>query len=146
MAYICLDCYEVFEENVMRNVQKVNYAEGRDWLFCPITSCGGNVIEVDELLLPVIKILNKKGYNTKFCCAGHTYDNYPNTYINFEKDVEIPNLPQGFEFDKVGINNGMTIRKDYKKYKKNEIRLYKEIVRSSLILLAWTRKLPDINE
>ena len=47
-------------------------------------------IQIDEMILPTISELNKKGYETKFCCSGHSLDGNPeldvvnNFYIYFK--------------------------------------------------------------
>lgn len=45
-------------------------------------------IEIDEPLQKVIYILNKKGYKTNYCCAGHS--NKDNTYIYFINKLHSP--------------------------------------------------------
>jgi hypothetical protein len=81
------------------------------------------LFEVDELIAPVISMLNKKGYITTFCCSGHC-DNLPiekgfalrndNCYIAF-KDMEmykkIKNLPDRFYWDI--DENSCIIRNDF---------------------------------
>jgi HD-GYP domain-containing protein (c-di-GMP phosphodiesterase class II) len=57
MAYICLDCYEIFNDE---NIIKTKYDYDTE-IFCPKRNCQGNVVDIDELLLLSIKILNKKG-------------------------------------------------------------------------------------
>lgn len=42
--------------------------------------------EIDELMIPIIKILNENGYYTKFCCQGHE-DRDP-AYIMFDDNIE----------------------------------------------------------
>lgn len=37
--------------------------------------------DCDDLIAPVISILNKKGYKTNFCCAGHPYPLYEEMYV-----------------------------------------------------------------
>ena len=37
--------------------------------------------ECDDLIAPIISLLNKKGYKTKFCCAGHPYSHYTEMYL-----------------------------------------------------------------
>lgn len=69
MGYLCLKCYETYT-TLFQN--------------CPKTSCYGYVIEVDDLMLPTIMLLNQKGYYTKFCCSGHTYDKDCYPYVAFD--------------------------------------------------------------
>jgi hypothetical protein len=67
-------------------------------------------VEIDELMAPIIQILNRKGYITRFCCSGHPLDdwlmvengelretmNLPRCYIAFAKDIILPVLPSDF--------------------------------------------------
>lgn len=48
-----------------------------------------NAIEIDEHLLPVIALLNDKGYKTTFCCSGHVYPSLNTSIISIE-DMENP--------------------------------------------------------
>lgn len=50
-----------------------------------------NVFEVDEYIVETISLLNKKGYHTKYCCAGHVKD--PRIYELYEN---IHNLDQKY--------------------------------------------------
>lgn len=50
--------------------------------------CQQELVEIDEPLVSVIIDLNKKGYNTIYCCSGHTYSS-PG-YIAFDKDYDLP--------------------------------------------------------
>ena len=43
--------------------------------------------EVDELIAPVIRELNLKGYTTKFCCSGHPYYMFNEAFTKTEKDA-----------------------------------------------------------
>ena len=70
MAYLCLDCYEVYRMGLP---------------YCPKATCNGDtIIEVDELMLPTILLLNQKGYCTEYCCSGHAYEGYYSPYIVFD--------------------------------------------------------------
>ena len=69
MAYLCLDCYETYKIPLQN---------------CPKTSCNGYIAEIDELMLPIIMLLNQKGYITEFCCSGHIYDEACYPYITFD--------------------------------------------------------------
>lgn len=60
MAYLCMSCLQVYKDNLKH---------------CPKADCYGKVEEIDELMLPIIKTLNEKGYKTDFCCSGHVYEN-----------------------------------------------------------------------
>lgn len=50
--------------------------------------------EVDELIAPVISILNKKGYYTSFCCSGHPYITESEGIMGVSKDSNIEELLQ----------------------------------------------------
>ena len=86
MPCLCLECFEVYGDEAMF---KTKYDYDTE-MYCPKKSCEGSVIEVDELLLLSIKTLNQKGYITKFCCSGHVHDSYPQPYIAFEDDIDLP--------------------------------------------------------
>ena len=43
--------------------------------------------ECDDLIAPIISVLNKKGYKTNFCCAGHPYPHYEDMYILHYEDT-----------------------------------------------------------
>ena len=69
MGYICMECYEVY-----------NAPFG----YCPKVTChGAEVVEIDELMMPIIVKLNQKGYCTDYCCSGHAYLDYSFPYILF---------------------------------------------------------------
>lgn len=56
------------------------------------------LVEIDELIAPIISILNKKGYKTEYCCSGHfdrsrTYIVFAEHYVN----IIVSNIPDGFE-------------------------------------------------
>ena len=86
--YMCTNCLRIF-------------CMGRQLVRCPQPSCGcfDALAEVDELILPAIHILNKKGYVTTACCSGHYVSDSKKTYIMFDEAVELPSLPDGFCFD-----------------------------------------------
>lgn len=136
--YICLDCYEIFEKDSIKNDFYL------DDIFCPKSNCMGRLVEIDELMIPTIKILNQKGYFTKFCCSGHYYDQHPNGYITFEEDIELPNLPK--RWNKVQSGKCITIRSEVSKnYSKPNIKDFKKICDAAKTLVDWAIKLPDNN-
>jgi len=111
------------------------------------------IFEVDELIAPIISLLNKKGYKTQYCCSGHYNESkfegsellHDNCYIVFKsindfKDVTQIKIPQDFllEPNEYG-NEQFTIRKYYKTHL---IDRYFEIIETMKDLLEWVNKLP----
>lgn len=130
MAKLCVDCFEVYDESYPIIKGEYNH--------CPKADCIGNVIEVDELLLPTIIELNKKRYYTKYCCSGHYYSKGgDNCYIMFEDGVILPNIPNGFKYD---TGSACTIRKTFKS---NKHKLFKEINLCANELLDWVKLLKE---
>ena len=128
--YLCLNCFEVYSN-------EYRY-DRRDYNFCPKLGCDGEVVEIDELMVPVIKTLNEKGYCTEYCCSGHYGDGYTNTYIKFSEWVELPEeLPDGFVYEE----RGNVIRKNYvDNLHPNE--KYIEILNATKDLIEWADNLP----
>ena len=63
------------------------------------------LMQVDRLILPIIRELNMKGYKTTGCCAGHPKENDPTSamvYICFDKAYEFDEpLPEGAVWSKI---------------------------------------------
>ena len=135
-VYMCLDCYEIYDKD------KIYKNDFYDYIGCPKTNCVGELIEIDELMIPTIKILNQKGYYTKFCCSGHYYDQHPNGYIMFEEDIDVPNLPKGWNKEEHG--NYVVIRSSisYEVGKRPTIKDFKKICDNAKTLVDWAIKLP----
>ena len=140
MAYLCLDCYETYKIPLQN---------------CPKTSCNGQVIEVDELMLPIVMLLNQKGYHTEFCCAGHIYEQknccYP--YIVFDSDLNevlsedefkeiFKDLPECWDFEEGDWLNRMTLRCNIEN--NNMIEMQKMICYANLKLLEFVDALPSL--
>lgn len=66
MALLCLECFQVYKNSYGLN-------NSLDYLACPKMECEGEVVEIDELMLPIIITFNAKGYYTKYCCSGHLF-------------------------------------------------------------------------
>lgn len=45
-------------------------------------------IEIDEVIAPIIRELNLKGYKTKFCCSGHPYTSLNEAFTNSEETAK----------------------------------------------------------
>ena len=72
---------------------------------CTCRSYPYNLIQIDKLMVPVIKELNCKGYITMYCCAGHpgfkSNQDDQFIYIMFKEDYEFPVLfPAGSIYTK----------------------------------------------
>jgi len=68
-------------------------------LKCIQSECNGEIIEVDDLMYNTLKILNEKGYTTKFSCSGHTTEPFLNKI--YREDVYIVFRENIFELDNV---------------------------------------------
>lgn len=65
-----------------------------------------NYDEIDELMRPIIKILNDNGITTKFCCQGHKDNEL--AYIMFDEKVgeeDLNFLLQLFDYFYLKCNN-----------------------------------------
>lgn len=143
MGYFCLKCGEIYKSNIKdTQIQFENNGKIEDRIWCPKTSCIGQVIEVDDIFLPIIKLLNKKGYYTSFCCSGHVGDNGLSSYISFDDTMHgLPNIPKGYKEEK--DSNIYCIRKNYDD-KLSEIEIHKLILENAIITLQWAEQLEDI--
>lgn len=45
--------------------------------------------ECDEMIAPIISILNKKGFKTQFCCSGHAYPSIEDYYAKDTGKIDI---------------------------------------------------------
>jgi hypothetical protein len=142
MSYVCLNCWEVYDNTVEK--MKINtYTENgllMPTIFCPKSDCAiGNIVEIDELYIPVIKYLNEKGYMTKYCCSGHIYSSCTESYIVFHESVTgLPSIPEG-----ACIEKDKTI-KIYFEYPENaaETELYYQILDNARKMMKWVNELP----
>ena len=62
------------------------------------------LVQIDKLLVPIIRELNSKGYKTKGCCAGHPQEEsfkVSGIYISFDKDYDFDEpFPEGGKYSK----------------------------------------------
>ena len=139
MAFMCMECYEVYDCSME---------------FCPKSGCDGSVFEIDELMLPTIKMLNEKGYLTEYCCSGHVYDNCCGAYvclIDFmtevldeeEKQKMMSMLPKSW---KMSIDNYNRI--NFRCYLNDNLRetdvvaYYEELLNANMSFLRFVEELP----
>lgn len=138
---LCLYCGETYDKD------SVDFNIHKDWNYCPKTGCDGYLVDIDEELIPHIKLLNSKGYATKYCCQGHVYNSVPHLYImfEFEYDFEIE-PPKGFTDS---INDYNEIRKSCIEFitsKKDEYSKSKDLSKARIDLLKWIQKLPCLEQ
>lgn len=97
--------------------------------------CGGDIVEVDELIAPTIIELNKKGWTTLYCCSGHMNEEIISSYIKFE---HMPNiLPIGFE------RKGESIYQKDRHRSLTGIKGYNQLLRINTNLYKWALSLPQ---
>lgn len=143
---ICPDCNEVHDRSHVAFVGE-----------CPNCGSRKDGVIVDEMLCPAIIELNKKGYITKACCSGHTYDkggyisfnnhSMLNSLIDFvSKNNEYPsnityyNLEKEFEQDKICIRWKQTDKKQY------YISILKDLLDANEMIYKWACSLPDLTK
>ena len=139
MAYVCLECGEIYTEKMAR---------------CPKASCYGRVVEIDELMIPTIIALNDKGYVTDFCCSGHFYDrNVPYIFFSpfifeiFEEDELrelFKNLPEPWYIDEGDVDDGYFCIRARMLDGMSDIEAFKYITDLNIKLLEFVKELPFI--
>jgi len=136
MPFICLDCYEIYEDNIKETENKNGNIR------CPKRTCYGDVVQIDELLIPTIILLNKKGYRTSYCCSGHfTTSMYENAYIMFKHNCQPPTIPKGFNGEYNFASQAYVIRKWFKEDVEKE--RVENTLTTALELYKWADSLPE---
>lgn len=133
---ICLKCEEIYDERI---VSYKPYKHNR----CPKQNCTGNLVDIDELFVPIILQLNKKGYTTKYCCSGHLHQNGCGviaSYISFKEFVILDDLINVIDEDWIYDEHNRVIRKYFEGGLKKEGLLY-EITKNANDLLLSVSKL-----
>ena len=134
--FLCTGCWEAYD---------------REMDYCPKKSCnGGDVVEVDDDLVPIIVQLNEKNYVTEFCCSGHVYngswDTHPHTYIKFGRYIRrdfFPNLPAGFKIEDAQ-DGSVVIAAEYSP--SEGLRTHAMVMNGIAKLALWVAKLPPLSD
>lgn len=140
MQAMCVKCFNAtntpdnFTEEQKKN--RPGYSVGS----CP--ECSGWMVEIDELILPTIIELNKKGWTTDFCCSGHLGQplNFLGTYISFTDDVAPPTVPTDFH---INPDNGAMYLDEEKHFGSGGIEGFKQLFELNLSLYEWALSLPE---
>lgn len=141
MLYLCLDCGNVFDSKY--TTMKKSNAAMYEYI-CPLASCGGTCVEIDENIIEPIRMLNNKGYRTKFSCAGHVFSK-ESAYVAFDQYLYPENyldLPKGWKADKfVGWGNYI-IRYEIKGDLNSKERFLDQF-NAMKNLMDWAESLPE---
>lgn len=93
--------------------------------------------EVDDLIAPIISILNKKGYYTEYCCQGHPFLYLDDDIIHgVSKDMIESKYPDTIATIKLGTTTHYVFRK-YKNLRRSYIKFRSGISLPS-IPKGWT--------
>ena len=137
--YYCPKCDTLYDASYL----KTNEERGQYYIHCPNADCYGKAFEIDELMIIPIKLLNQKGYKTRFCCSGHISDKIGGGYVAFRPNIDIPSLPKGWKKDKQGLNDGsQCIRYDMKTT--DILKRYNIIQTKMRALIRWCNELPPL--
>ena len=140
MIAMCTQCFKVYPSYLL--VPDYDFYQVA---LCNDKKCRGSVCEVDDLLLPAISILNKKGYHTNYCCSGHLYGDNGKIrfYVYFKEGCLPPNIPKLFNACANTFSEKLVIRcKDDEFKGKSGIERYKQILDINLAFYKWVNKLP----
>lgn len=129
LALMCPYCYETHMIDINKKLKMKYHVKYNDnYEIFASTKFNGickychnpvDFIEIDGNIAKTIKILNRKGYNTKFCCEGHDkikhkkdgislayiYFDNGTTYLEFIKNF----LPDSWYIDQGELNDGKFI-------------------------------------
>lgn len=134
MFYMCTVCHQAIRRS-------------RTPKMCKECGLEYTYVEIDEMMIPVIKILNDKGYYTEHCCSGHYTDNATSTYIQFSRDIMMPinGLPDMFEWEEPNYFGViLRLKKCYQNVSNPQriINIHKAIIQ----LIEWADSLPVLTE
>lgn len=92
---------------------------------------------IDENIQEHIRILNTKGYQTRYCCESHNKKGGNLIYISFITNYNLE-LPLGFTYDQKHNSINYYI-------KKSELNKFEQVKKEKLdILLKWCKELPSL--
>ena len=128
----CLSCKTVFNNSVYSSR-------------CPIESCKGQLIDIDNDMVDIIYQLNAKGYYTIACSSGNTSGK--DLYISFIPEIgqkNIENLPSGFTTEYFDDESYISLKYSPSVGAVSKIQELNELMNAKIELLKWVEKLPDI--
>lgn len=145
MGKVCMTCYESYG-NEITNLTAIKDEDGLHFS-CPKRGCRGDVVEIDDILVPTIILLNQKGYYTESCCSGHLEDLTRTSYIIFNEVVEkLPTVPNGFRLSAMLTEEGqkrLTIAKPIGP-SPDSVHVFQDILTTALQIYGWALTLPFV--
>ena len=130
---ICSECGTIFNDDFL----------GYDGL-CPLRNCTrADLIEIDENLYETYLMLNEKGYCTRNCCSAHSFDDCPQTYIQFQEFYPFLSLPIDFKVEERSLDSDppyTTISKAFDRQMPS-VGLQKQIWQTAKDVLEWAESL-----
>lgn len=136
--YMCLECGQIFSTDADLTGRHSYYG------VCPKVGCEGKIFECDEDMLLPVQILNKKGYRTEFCCAGHAFKKLCCGYIEFREELGDVSVPKGWYLDKNEHFKNRIIR--YRIDDPDASVRQRGIHRKIDSLVKWCQELPEKEE
>lgn len=106
--------------------------------------------DADIMIVPILKVLHKKGYKTYVCCAGHpttSHEQY-NTHIAFTQPYPPMKAPEGFKWMNFGSVRtiGTPPPKHWMRIPFTQIRATIMVNRNLLKLYQWAQMLPPAHK
>jgi hypothetical protein len=99
-----------------------------------------NCFEIDDVVVPTIQILNRKGYITVDCCAGHPFNTAGNgmysSYISFKEGIVLPSLPPGYTLNNNIIRRFWDFELDFYAFIRDNIETMAQLYKWALDLPA----------
>lgn len=122
ISYICPHCYRELND-------------------CRCSEYPYYLVQIDKLMVPIIRTLNNKGYITTACCSGHADIHHGLTiYVEFEKEHNFgTNMPKGSVYAKTGRTVSYPFDPDIEK--EEFIVFQKECIEK---FTAWAENLPKL--
>lgn len=101
------------------------------------------LVQIDTAMVPLVRILNTKGYRTTSCCAGHASQRSANICVGFDLryPLEVAQLPEGATYWKMRPHVSYDLVEGYTP---DEFAAYQRKAIDGLE--AWAAALPDAPE
>ena len=94
VTLVCPDCFR--QECICPKEQKEKRDKNKESTIEKSKENGEEIteedflLEIDSNILPIIQLLNDKGYGTRYCCEGHPLDLYISFLNDFEELADCP--------------------------------------------------------